>query len=408
MKFLHTADLHIGRTLEGQSRLAEQQQVLLEITEIIKQQGVDLLLIAGDIFDTYNPSAEAEGLFYDFVDQVTSDNCCGVVIIAGNHDQPERLAAANALAAKHAIYILASPNTVVPLQGHRTPQVTAAGANWLELTWSQEKRAVIAALPYLSEGRAGQLISQDIADDKKSKLDYSQIIRQLYQEAAGAFQKDTVNIAMGHLFAVGGVTSDSERVIQVGGSLGVGAEVFPPDAQYIALGHLHRKQQIKNAAPCYYSGSPLACGFGETDQTKAVLLVEAEPGQAATVREIPLLSGYPLHQENFDGYEQAVAWCGKEENHNCWLNIKIESAQPLTEQQIKDLRSLHPRLLRMEIQLPEAQAVKAVDLQALSNADRFALFVQEKTGVAPQQDLIQLFVDLTEGDLEKEDLTSLL
>ena len=399
LTILHTADLHIGRTLEGESRLPEQRQVLAELAALVREKGVDLLLIAGDVFDTFNPSAEAEACYYDFLEAVTTGTECGVVVIAGHHDQPDRLAAAQALAAKHRIFTLALPNQRLPLStGEKFPKAVKSGPNWLELKWRDGRRAVIAALPYLSEGRLGQLIADDLSDEAESGERYSKKMAALFGEAAQAYDPQAVNLAMGHLFAVGGQISDSERSIQVGGSFGVEKTAFPPAAQYVALGHLHRKQQVKAAMPCYYSGAPLACGFAEAGQQKVALLVQAEPGRAAQVEEIPLTAGYPLLEMTFDDYETALAWCGQAEHQDCWLTLKLNLPQPLTEAEIKALRGSHPRLLRLEVQLPELAAIQERSVKQLPLSEQFALFAQEKRGAEAPPQLVQLFLTLAEEE----------
>ena len=126
---------------------------------------------------------------------------------------------------------------------------------------------------------------------------YSQVVHELFQLQAANFRSDTVNVAVSHLFVQGSVGSESERPIEVGGACTVAVEHLPANAQYIALGHLHRPQQVKRAAvPAYYSGSPLAYSFSEANQNKAVYLVDVEPGQEAQVRAIPLTAGIPLQR----------------------------------------------------------------------------------------------------------------
>ena len=150
MKFLHTADLHLGRFLDNRPRWPEQQAILDEIAALVETERVDLALLAGDIFDAFIPPAAAEQMFYLFAERLAAAGCA-VVAIAGNHDQPQRLAAAQALAAHRGIFLIGMPGT-------RFPATTAADGigclpsrNALRLRLAYGEQAVIAALPYLSE-----------------------------------------------------------------------------------------------------------------------------------------------------------------------------------------------------------------------------------------------------------------
>ncbi len=408
MRILHSADLHLGRSLEGRIRSQEQQEVLAEIVYLAEEKQVDLVLLAGDIYDGYNPSAEAERLFYNFVKELAK-NSRAVVAIAGNHDQPERLAAAAPIAFEQAIYLLGNPGQLFFKEEPKRdrPWLKDCGANWLNLAWPAEdaagdrvaKEAVILALPYASEARLNQIIAVDLADEADSRSLYSRKIKEIWQEAAGNFRPETVNLAMGHFFAVGGMESDSERQIAVGGSYGVSYDAFPPFAQYVALGHLHRPQKLSAAlVPCYYAGSPLAYGFGEMDQTKSVLLIDVLPGQEAQVETISLKSGYRLTEWQAKSVAEALSWCEIAANQNCWVNLTIDATEPLTESETKALRQAHPRLLRIKAVLPEAERQERPDLSQLSLGDKFKLFVEAKTGAAPKDELVTLFLELLEEE----------
>lgn len=144
MRILHTGDWHLGRTLEGRSRFREQEMFMDELIQLTRDQQVDMILMAGDVYDSVNPPAAAEGLFYDAAARL-NDNGCQLVVIAGNHDQPERISAVSPLVAQRGI-------TLVGLPSSRSVIVDVPRT---------KERAVIAALPYPSEARLSELLAED-------------------------------------------------------------------------------------------------------------------------------------------------------------------------------------------------------------------------------------------------------
>ena len=127
MKIIHTADWHLGKNLEGHSRLPEQELFLKDFVRICEREQADLILIAGDIYDNYNPPAMAEQLFYDTLKQLSRDGACMTVIISGNHDNPERLTASGPLAQEHGIVMAGTPNTVIPAGQYGKNRITGSG-----------------------------------------------------------------------------------------------------------------------------------------------------------------------------------------------------------------------------------------------------------------------------------------
>lgn len=414
MRLLHTADLHLGKMLEGHSRYQEQCLMLQEICGIADSYQVDLVLLAGDIFDVYNPSAEAERLFFNFLKDLASDAKRAVVVIAGNHDQPARLMAAAPLALPQGIYLIGNPGELPLPDGQKEEgrvQLLSANTHCLRFSLPRSSHdTVIMAMPYLSQARLQELFSADIADEKQQAQDYEQRLASLFAEGAQAFSPETVNIMMAHLTLAGGKTSDSERptaggVMQVGGSFGVGAHILPSNAQYVALGHLHRPQEINAPMPCLYAGSPLAYSFSEAGQSKSLVIADILPGEAAKIERIPLQSGYPLVQWQAKDYEEALVWCEDERNQHMWVDLHIRAPQPLTLSQIQALRKAHSHLVNIQVVLPdmEAESLEAQELAQLDIADKFRLFASRSQGAAVSEDLVELFLDLLASGEEEQD-----
>ncbi len=397
MRILHTSDWHLGRPLEGRSRQEEQEQFVDEICNIADQQEVNLVLIAGDVFDTYNPPAWAEQLFCQALERLAQGGRRAVVVIAGNHDSPDRLSAVRPLAQRLGILIAGVPQEeVLPLTG--AVKTLAAGPGWVEIVVPNcEHSAVLALLPYPSESRLGKQLSEQL-EEYSLRDAYSQVVHDLLQMQTANFRRDTVNLALTHLFVQGSIGSESERPIEVGGACTVAIEHLPLSAQYIALGHLHRPQQVKAApVPAYYSGSPLAYSFSESNQSKVVYLVDVEPGRVAQVQALPLTAGIPLQRWVCPGgLEEAWQRIGAAQGKPAWVDLEIHSSQWLSAEQAAKLREAWPWLVNIRTVLPsQVELEQAERLSSLALPEIFDRFYkQRREGATPPSELVELFVSL--------------
>ncbi|MCK9909931.1 exonuclease subunit SbcD, partial [Microbacteriaceae bacterium K1510] len=168
---LHTADWHFGRLLEGRDRREEQAGFVDELCRIVEEQSIDLVLIAGDVYDSVNPPAWAEELFYDALERLAAGGTRGVVVIAGNHDQPERVRAAAPLAYKHGIVLLGLPKEAALVHNNTNLEervrIIDAGPSWFEISVpGVEHHAVVLALPYPSESRLKELLSESFTQEQ--------------------------------------------------------------------------------------------------------------------------------------------------------------------------------------------------------------------------------------------------
>lgn len=429
MRIIHTSDWHLGRTLEGRTRLPEQRAFIEELCSIVEQENIDLLLIAGDVFDTYNPPAEAEELFYEALDRLNGNGRRAIVVIAGNHDSPDRLHAANPLANKHGIFILGYPGETPgagmqpsrdkihtsgnsqdlaksqdPDNGLRVSQISG-GPGWLEIAVPGcLEHAVVVALPYPSEQRLNEVLTENLEENEIQKA-YSERVALAFSQPAAHFRPDTVNIGLSHIFVLGGQNSESERDVSLGGAYLVEPAHLPDRAHYLALGHLHRPQKVGGVpVPCRYSGSPLAYSFSESDQQKEVVLVEAYPGTEAVIKPIKLNAGMPMKSLQFNSYEEAFEWCEVTANRAAWIDMKIRIPEPLKGSQISALRKLHPGIINIQVILPGlyVSANGNHRLSELSLEEKFTRFVAGETGEAPARELFTLFLELLEGGDEVE------
>lgn len=402
MRIIHTSDWHLGRTLEGRSRIQEQAKFIDELCEIVVEEAVDLVLIAGDIFDTVNPPAVAEELFYDALNRLSDEGRRGIVVIAGNHDNPERLCASSPLAIRHGITLCGLPKQILspslraqPDQG-RVVRV-AAGLGWAELHIpSCPDPAIVAMLPYPSESRLNEVLSESL-DEAILRVEYSKRVQHIFHSSGQHFRPDAVNLGVSHLFVRGGMKSDSERPIELGGAPTVEPEALPSGAQYVALGHLHRAQAVKSAsAPTRYSGSPLAYSFSESGYAKSVILVDAYPGKAVTTREIFLSAGYPLVKwQAKEGLAQVQHWIEEGKDLHAWIDLEVNVTNALHPQDIHSLRQQRERLVNIRPIFPETEQLVAEARSKMPIQELFAKFYQLRTGGAePEADLVSLFLSL--------------
>lgn len=419
MRVLHTADWHFGKTLEGRSRIEEQAQFVDELVEIVKAEDVQFVLMAGDAFDTSNPPAAADELFYDALDRLADGGRRAVLVIAGNHDNPDRLCAAAPLAARHGVMMFGVPtDTARPMGGGGNAtagtvqgvtggdggvRLLASGPSWVELAVRGcDHPVIVLAVPYPSESRLNEIL-QDNLDEETLQLAYSDRVGRLFSDLSGRFRPDGVCLAMSHLFLAGGHESESERPIQLGGAYTVFPSALPAGAQYIGLGHLHRPQVVRAApAPTRYAGSPLAYSFSEAGQAKSVVLVDVQPGAPAAVSEIPLSSGRPLVQWNaVDGLPQVNSWCEEGRDPRAWIDLELHVPVPLTMDEIQSLRRMNPGFVHIRAVLPQAEIAASSDAsrKGLPLDELFRHFYMRQTGGAlPDNALVELFLDLLGND----------
>jgi DNA repair protein SbcD/Mre11 len=384
MRILHTADWHLGRTLEGRSRLAEQAQFIDELVKIVEEEKVDAILMAGDAFDTVNPPAAAEQLFYDGLARLSDNGKRPIIVIAGNHDNPDRLSAASPLAGNHSIHLIGYPTTeVLKVDVPRAQQ-----------------QMMVAALAYPSEARLLQVLSET-HDEVLLRNKYDERIRELFSMMSKQFQPNTVNMAMSHIHVAGGSSTDSERPIEVGGAYTVAATSMPEAAQYVALGHLHRPQNINRASTLTrYSGSPLAYSFSEIGYAKSVTILDAEPNQPVVMKEIPLSSGKPLVKwKATEGINQVHGWLEEGRDSSAWIDLEIHLTTTLSIEEIHRLRKWHSGFIHIRPIFQQELEVAATRQANLPIDQLFSQFYEKQTGGAkPEPELIKLFLELVEQD----------
>ena len=281
MKFLHTADWHVGKSLKGHSRLEEQRQVLAEIVGIARDHDVDAVLIAGDVYDTAAPGAEAQRLVNHTLLTLAREGR-EVVVIAGNHDH------ANTFEALRPLMKAAG------IEYAGRVRATAQGGVHTFTAKSTGEQVVVVLLPFLSRRYAYGAEELVTGSPSENAGHYDEAVRTVLRELCSAFRPAAVNLVMAHLPCTGGTLGGGERESQSIFEYHVPATAFPVEAHYVALGHLHRRQAMPAGCPVHYSGAPLAIDFGEQENTSVVCIVEASPGTPASVVDVPVQAGRRL------------------------------------------------------------------------------------------------------------------
>lgn len=341
MKILHTSDWHLGHRLLEQSQQEEQMLFLDWLLEYIGSNSVDILLVAGDIFDVGVPSAQAQKLYYDFLIGIHNTSCKEVIITGGNHDAPSTLNAPKELLNAFSIRVVGKATE------NLEDEIFKISANGDEV--------IVAAIPYLRDQDIRRAIASESAEEIINR--YKTALINHFTEVATyceAIKTSKIHvIAMGHLFAIGGKTSESELSIYVGNLGDIGASDFPAIFDYVALGHLHRAQMVGGKNQIRYSGSPYMLSFSEVGQDKKV--VEIETGESLKIKEITV----PIFREILQ-IEGSVESCKAKleklntENHALtpWVEVILSNEKDTTTgfKEINDFAiNIQPEVLKITV-----------------------------------------------------------
>jgi len=381
MRFLHTADWHVGKTLRGRSRLDEYAAALDEVAGIASDRKVDAVLIAGDVFDSPAPPAEAERLVYDFLARLLPERIA-CVVIAGNHDHPRKLAALSRLLEGLRIHVRAEVRP--PEQGGVVALASRDGG----------EQARVAVLPFVPERKVFDACVV-MGPEYDWYNAYAQRIEQILGFLTAGLGPDTVNLVLAHALISGARVGTGERPLHLGDIYGLSAQQLPTNVQYIGLGHLHRPQELMAPAKTAYAGSLVELDFGEKEQEKRVVIVEARPGSAASLESVPLGSGRRLRDvagtlEELRAAADALA--------DAYLRVSVRAEGPvpgLAEQ----VREMLPNALDVSVDYarqPSAQGTGPRRAKGLGHEELFRDFYARRNGAPPPDEVLALFREVYE------------
>jgi len=379
VRILHTADWHLGKVLKGVDRTPEIATALEDHLRIVREEKIDLVVVAGDLFDRPRVSAEAEAAAFEFFLGLRE---LGVpaLVISGNHDSRARLEALAPL---------------LELTGaHVRGEVRVRGEGGaVRRDWGEA-----ALLPFLSERRAIKA-AQLLADDEGQwQSGYSETVGRLIANLSAGFRPGQVNLLAAHLTIEGANLrlGGGEFTFYVGNSYAVAVEKLPPSATYVALGHIHRQQQVSDAPVAWYSGSLVQLDFGEgEDAERGVLVVELEPDRPPVVHPVNPGWGKPLRTFRLDPDQldrrlaEVESWPGYAK-----LIISGPTNSALRERLYQD----NPHLLevRFESEAPDPLAEAAARVETLSWPEAYERYLREERGLEEVEELLAAFRELYE------------
>ena len=401
MKLLHTSDLHLGKRLENLSRFDEQKEVLNEICGIADAEQVDAVIVSGDLFDTYNPSAEAVDLFYRTLKRLANNGKRAVIAIAGNHDSPDRIAAPDPLARECGILFAGYPDVIIPpfeLESGLRLIRSEEGFVELHLPGCSDPLRILLT-PYANEFRLKAYLGHEDSEEELRKLlnDKWSSLAQKYCDVKG------INILISHLFfarkgaALPEEPEDEKPILHVGGAQVIYTENIPPQIQYVALGHLHRKQTIDtNPCPVIYAGSPLSYSFAEADQKKYVVVLNVEPGKIPVISNHELTKAKRLLRKRSESVDEAIEWLLA--HQLALIELTMSTDTYLTAEERKSLNNAHNGIISI---IPDVKRVdddqvnfrRAIDLTKGMD-ELFTDYFRYEKGQEPNQQILSLFKEI--------------
>ncbi len=393
VRVLHTADWHLGKTLAGLTREEEHLRWLDFLLSVIQQTAADVLIIAGDVFDSANPPQSAQERYYTFLSRVYQSTSCEVVVVAGNHDSPAQLEAPKRVLQTLRVRVV---GTVAENPEDQLIPIPAAATS---PDSSTQPRLVVAAVPFLRDrdvrtGQPGQSASEIRAEILEG-------IRTRYQQIADAAHRKFPSvpvIATGHLTIDGARVTDSEREIHIGGLGAVSHEIFSEAFSYVALGHLHVAQQAGGRDTVRYSGSPFPLSFSEAGDQKELRLIDLANGTAQNNVAIPIpLQRHlmQLHCCRADLTQKLTSFNPPAGDLETWVEVIVadpvagENLFEVVQEATKDKLWKVVRVLGQKIQRPASITSKtetAVESSLLEHpAEVFQIRLQSETGLSDEE-----------------------
>jgi DNA repair protein SbcD/Mre11 len=404
LKILHTADWHLGKYLDSYARIDEQRAVLNEICQIADSEQVDVVLVAGDLFDVFNPSNEASDLLLRTLRRLSANGTRAVVAIAGNHDSPERIDVPNSLAEGYGILFVG--HHMMRFEPFELPsgiRIVQSDEGFTSLQLPNVDYPIrILHTPYVNELR----LKRNLGHEDESAATLRQLLQehwtslaQRYCDAAG------VNILLTHLYMMkenGVAPEEPESEKTIGGAQAVFTSNVPSEIQYVALGHLHRYQDLGTEQPVVYVGSPIAYSFAESNQTKYVAIIEAAPKQSVNIRKVSLQHGKPLLRERFEDIDKALLWLS--ENQEALVQLTLVADDYIAAQDIRRLKEAHHAIINIIPELKSNQQqgnyFHAVNLMEQALDELFTQYFSTKKGTMPNQEILDLFKEVIDLDIE--------
>lgn len=373
VKILHTSDWHVGRRIRGRDRSEEHREVLAELVGLADDHGVDLVVVAGDTFDSASPGPTSEEIVWRTL--LDLSEIAPVLVVAGNHDNPGRLDAVAPILDRAGIKVVGAPRS--PVDGG-VIHLARLGVK-------------VALLPFVSQRGIVKVEEIMGADPDQHAGAYEDRMRRVISHLTAEMDTDTVNVLVSHLTVHGGLEGGGERTAHIFG-YAIPAALFPGHLNYVALGHLHRQQKMPHSAAVWYSGSPLQLDFGEVADQKGALLVTAEPAKPSSVTELPLQAGRRL--VSLTGtLEQVLARAG--DTSDAYVRVVLhETARVGLADKVREAL---PNAVEVVLDNPSAPKPSPEPRQGLQPVDAFSRYLADRDSADPK--VAALFAELLDEAL---------
>jgi exonuclease SbcD len=375
MRFVHTSDWHLGRTLGGSSLVDDQAHVLEQVIEVTAEAGVDALIVAGDIYDRVIPPPEAVRLLDDTLARVALDLGVRVVLIAGNHDSPDRLGFGSRLLTTSGVHVAGR-----------------VAARPLTLPFGDEHGAVdVVALPYAEPAMVREALNDT------DLRDHDRAFKALVETVTRARPEKRRTVLVAHVFAGGATTSESERPLSVGGSGAVDPRALDT-FDYVALGHLHRPQSVLRDS-VRYSGSPLKYSLSEAAHSKSVSVVELGAEGHCHIEEVSLTPRRELRRIS-GTLAEIIAAGGNDSARHDYVFAELADRGPVLDAMAR-IREVYPNCVELDRSAFFSQAVAEhaarTDLARSSERHAFAAFIEHVTGEAIRDEEAKSFAEIVDA-----------
>ncbi|MGL4394764.1 MAG: exonuclease subunit SbcD [Brevinema sp.] len=407
MKILCTADWHIGKKLEAFSRLDEQKEILQQLITLSHEQAPDVVLVAGDCFDTQNPTPEMSKLFIKTLAALSRNGECLVLVIAGNHDNPVFLSSSEAFASQVGVVIVGYSTDIPQLESEDTPwTILYQDEGVIEILFKKRKKRIRFLLsPYANAKRLKKDLGTGDTDKKAWEILQDMWAQNLSQD------EDVTNILVTHYFVQAEPSDglyqeeleedESERATL--GTIGSASLATVPDGiDYVILGHIHRPYSLYSARgiKAFYTGSPLPYSVKETGYQKSVLMLDLKK---KSEERIPLSIRRTIKEITFDSFDNIFTQLAQEQEN--YVLLRWVGDRYFTAEEHRQLRESHPRILRIESYANVASDLDTtLSPQSTQSEDPKELFEEyyffQKKQQAPE-DLLEVFGEVLSEEREQ-------
>lgn len=378
MKFIHTADWHLGKLVHGIYMTEDQRYFLNKFVELVEEEKPDALVIAGDLYDRSVPPTDAVELLNEILFKINVELKIPIVAIGGNHDSAERLSFGSSWYKQSQFY----------LTGKLEQEIHPVHINGVNFY----------LVPYTEPGVVRHLFNNE------SIHSHQDAMKAVIGKIEESLNPNEPNVFVGHAFVLGGKTSDSERTLSVGGSGCVGAELFDPFS-YTALGHLHSPDAIKHSK-VRYSGSLLKYSFSEAKQEKSISIIEMKDNGQFDLRIRSIVPKNDLRELEGHLEELMDPSIYEKQNVNDYLKIILHDEGALIDP-INKLRQIYPNVLHLErkiaiTDMKKKQSFSSAKEDKKSELELFKQFYEEMTTLEFTEEKNAVMAEVIEKTLKEE------